>query len=489
MLTGRHKILGVCVAFLAMSALFFASLKKFATKHEEQTNSKDDYFKIQYTTEQQIEIEKKFAIVREQLIHANTQQKYDELLPLLCELSARNSYYLDLQAYYDDCMKLRPDLSHGPLLRILKGKDVVQISFAAILVGMQKLHDGAPLLIEWLTTKFAGEVWPDYRAGMNSVYITRGLCALASDGNTLASSFLLSHAQVESWEDISYLYPRLNHMQTVEAIWYTVVNALAYYPSSDTILALESATDFKWASNSCALIRSFMKSGDSLDQYQRELFLNDVARNKYFVSPELLAPASSSQPTKHDAVFQLSLISKSGRTNTHEQAIAERDAIYQSFHFQDWAEKTDFSYKSTVTNWTPDFTSLIATNVGFADYGKWVNGRRDSDYFVFPDNARTDMMVLRVSERESVWEAHKALMSKLYLQSLMYDFHLGDTNTIEVGDRCYLSAYTNNPFSILFVRNNVFVCLEKSSNKTNSICRDVACAVDKALIVASGIKE
>jgi len=88
MLTGRHKILGVCVAFLAMSALFFASLKKFATKHEEQTNSKDDYFKIQYTTEQQIEIEKKFAIVREQLIHANTQQKYDELLPLLCELSA-----------------------------------------------------------------------------------------------------------------------------------------------------------------------------------------------------------------------------------------------------------------------------------------------------------------------------------------------------------------------------------------------------------------
>ncbi len=489
MITSRSKLWFVCIAFAVGLALIFAKCKMFVTNHGKLTNSQNQYFKTQYTTEERLEVEKKFAIVREQLIRANAQQEYDELLPLFCELSVRNSYSLELDAYYDYCMQLKPELSRGPLLRILKGKDVVQIAFAANLVGMQKLHEGAPLLIEWLTTKFAGEVWPDYRASFNCMDITRGLCALASDGNTVASSFLLSHAQIESWETISYVFPRKNHARTVDDIWYTVIGLLASYPSQETIQAIESAAGFQWASNRCALVRSFMKSGDSLDQYQRELFVHGLDRNKYYVSPSLLAPAPSSSPTGGGSVFRVSRISKSGRTNTVEQAMEERDAIFQSFHFQDWAGKTVFPYKGTVTNWTPDFSILVATNVNFADYGKWVNGRRDSDYHIFPDNARKDMMILRVAERASVLEAHEALMERLYLQSSKYDFQLGETNTIKVGDRCYLSAYTNNPFSIVFVRNNIFVRLEKSNNKTNSFCGDVARAVDNALIDLSGINE
>ena len=193
--TMRCRMWVICIASLAFLVIVFAYRKMVVTKHEEPLheeplNKKDAYYKTRHTSDERLKIDKKFVIVREQLLRAHTQQEYDILLPVFCELSARRRYALDWGDYYDFCLQLDTDLSRGPLMQILKGKDVVKISFAAFLVGVQKQHGVTSLLIEWLTTKFDGEELPDYQATFNTGSIIRSLCALASDGDETAVHFL-----------------------------------------------------------------------------------------------------------------------------------------------------------------------------------------------------------------------------------------------------------------------------------------------------------
>jgi len=155
------------------------------------------------------------------------------------------------------------------------------------------------------------------------------------------------------------------------------------------------------------------------------------------------------------------------------------DDIKGRYGFTNWVGNTETNYSRLVTNWVPTFATFGVTNLISTQEGAWANGIKDSAYFFHPTNNFEATVDLRVQERQGVTDAHNAMMETFGNCSAIQPFPLGMTNTVKVGDRCYLGYPTNAYSHLFFVRNNVF--LSVSADQTNCSVRAIAGNLDNEL--------
>jgi hypothetical protein len=155
------------------------------------------------------------------------------------------------------------------------------------------------------------------------------------------------------------------------------------------------------------------------------------------------------------------------------------DDLKGRYGFTNWVGNTETNYSCLVTNWVPTFATFGVTNLISTQEGTWANGSKDSAYFFHPTNKPDATVDLRVQERPGVTDAHNAMMELFGNCSAIQPFPLGTTNTVKVGDRCYLGYPTNAYNRIFFVRNNVF--LSVSANQTNCSVQAIAEYLDNQL--------
>lgn len=155
------------------------------------------------------------------------------------------------------------------------------------------------------------------------------------------------------------------------------------------------------------------------------------------------------------------------------------DDLKGRYGFTNWVGNTETNYSCLVTNWAPTFATFGVTNLISTQEGTWANGSKDSAYFFHPTNKPDATVDLRVQERPGVTDAHNAMMELFGNCSAIQPFPLGTTNTVQVGDRCYLGYPTNAYNRIFFVRNNVF--LSVSANQTNCSVQATAEYLDNQL--------
>lgn len=140
------------------------------------------------------------------------------------------------------------------------------------------------------------------------------------------------------------------------------------------------------------------------------------------------------------------------------------DDLKIRYGFADWSGNTETNYSRLVTDWVPTFTMFGVTNLISNQEGAIVNGIKNSAYFFHPTNAPSAIIDLRISEQQSVIGAHNMMMETFSNCSAIQPFSLGTTNTVKVGDRCYLGYPTNSYSQIYFVRNNVFVSISTAQS-------------------------
>ena len=155
------------------------------------------------------------------------------------------------------------------------------------------------------------------------------------------------------------------------------------------------------------------------------------------------------------------------------------DDLKRCYGFTNWVGNTETNYSCLVTNWVPNFTMFGVSNLISALEGPWANGSKNSDYFFHPTNKPDAIVHLRVQETPSVTDAHNVMMNVFGTCSAIQPFHVGTTNALKVGDRCYLGYPPNTYSGIFFVRNNVFIIV--SAGSTNYSVRTIAVDLDNQL--------
>jgi hypothetical protein len=219
------------------------------------------------TSSQRMAIGIEFKAIHEHLSVASTQQDYDEFIPLECERASKLMWtYLP----YDWTNTIKPDLAKRPLLKILGEKDTHPIAPAAFLVGAFNIEEATPLLIDLVTTRFKGGEWPNYERQSVLIGTFQALGRLAAHGDKRAANFLMTRSTLGAWREIPYSIAGLDQKGSAFYAWYRLCDALVYYPCEDSIKALKEGGQACSAVN-IAAIRGFLASGDSLDEYYREI--------------------------------------------------------------------------------------------------------------------------------------------------------------------------------------------------------------------------
>jgi hypothetical protein len=219
--------------------------------------------------------------IKDVLTHSVSQKDYDELIPAFCEYTTRQMWmYVGTLDFFEWCRSINADMARNPLLKILRGKDTVRIPAAAFMASACNLREATPLLIELLTVRFRGEVWPEYQRSLVVMEICGALARLASLGDKRAAEFLESHSKITAWRATPFLISGMNREASARYLWHRLANALAYNPSTNVIEALRES-GYEYASNRVALIEGFLQSGDSITQYHREVLQHGLMDNKY----------------------------------------------------------------------------------------------------------------------------------------------------------------------------------------------------------------
>lgn len=161
------------------------------------------------------------------------------------------------------------------------------------------------------------------------------------------------------------------------------------------------------------------------------------------------------------------------------------DDLKCRYGFTNWVGNTEINYSCLITNWTPTFASFGVTGLIATHKGLWANGSKNSTYFFHSVDTQNAIIDLRVQECRSVVEAHAAMMEVFGNCSAIQPFPVGTTNTVKVGDRCYIGYPTNACSRIFFVRNNVFLSI--AADQTNFPVQTIAENLDNQLkVISSG---
>lgn len=228
----------------------------------------------------------------------SSQEFYDKYIPLACE---RASFLMWGNLPYDWAKDINPALAKRPLLKILAGRDMKMLGPAAFLAGYHKMEEAVPSMIDVLTNRFVERGWPDTTLLQQVVLQNlQALARLAHFGNRGAADFLISHSKIETWRVVPFSMAGVS--DGPKFIWCRLCDALLYYPCEDSIRALENCGE-KYANRRIHNIRKYLASGDSYDEYCKELHVNNTI-NKYMKDmPFVPYPVTSNAPPSVDNRF------------------------------------------------------------------------------------------------------------------------------------------------------------------------------------------
>ena len=185
-------------------------------------------------------------------------------------------------------------------------------------------------------------------------------------------------------------------------------------------------------------------------------------------------------------VFGLSFLLISG----HMLACADEflEDLKLDYGFANWVGNTEINYSCLVTNWVPAFAAFGVTNLISNLEGTRENGEKDSVYLFHPTNALNTIIKVQVNERQSVADAHQAMMEDFNTCSAIQPFPLGNADLVKIGDRHYTGYPVNSYRCVFFVRNNVFIYV--SAGLTNYSVQAIATELDNELkIISIGSQE
>ena len=245
------------------------------------------------TSSQRVCIATELAEMLRFLASTSSQRRYDEYIPLVCERASKLMWYA---LPYDWARSIKPDLAKGPVLNILAGRDTHPIKAAAFLAGSFHMEEATPLMIDLLTTRFAGSEWPRFQSQSVLVHAVQALARMAAHGDRKAGQFLITYANADAWRNISYGVADLDQAGSAEFVWYRLVGNLVYYPCEDSIRVLQES-EYEWKENRVALIRAYLASGDSIEEYYREIQDRGILSNKYVQITMSNAPGIASSTT------------------------------------------------------------------------------------------------------------------------------------------------------------------------------------------------
>ena len=218
-------------------------------------------------------------------------EDYDELLPLICSTAVHQfkigAGQFPLVSYYEWVAQIDPELARRPLTHILQGEDVGMITAAAYITGVIEMDDATPLLIDAMQNKQQGRRMDE--GSLSQAYFVQCASALgksASRGDRRALEFLTSHSTADSWSSARLRLLSLDEETSQRYLAGYTVDGLVFCPTEESIAAIErSRSSYKWADERIRLIRRFLESGDTLEEYHKELTTAGLVHNKYLDPP------------------------------------------------------------------------------------------------------------------------------------------------------------------------------------------------------------
>lgn len=187
------------------------------------------------------------------------------------------------------------------------------------------------------------------------------------------------------------------------------------------------------------------------------------------------------------AILVLLVLSSYGQcqTNVWQERQEIIDGYKTIYDLNSWIGQTKTNYLCLVTNWTPIFSALGITN-GYTHWSeRYTNGCGDSSYYFNPTNNTNVEIHLKVVEAQTVSNANEILVLGEFMPNPKWEDPLprGDTNGVDVGDRCYVRQFSI-PDIIWFCRNNVQVTLSSSPTGTYSVV-GIASNLDQQILQKS----
>lgn len=444
-----------------------------------------DYLRIARNSEENGELAKNMRSVHTTLQNTVSQSDYDDLLPIYCEYVTRLvPYYYSPEKLIDLGHKLDPLMAEKPLLRILRGKDPLQMGSAAFLAASCKLTNATPYLIELVTTRFAGTKYPSIQACYTITEIFAALGRLAFFGDKKAADFLMSHSRVDAWRDMSFTVTGRDSTQASTFVWECLVARLEFYPSVDTITALRES-GYRHAGMIEKQIRAFWASGDSIEQYYNELIERPDISSKYLRQAggaKRASAATSIGSDQSDGFVIHETIDPDRLRNLASVGVSVDDAGFlDAYLATNWIADSAVKCRSVVSNWVPEFAMFGFTNLIERREGEYRMGKKDSYYALDMTNVVDGFIGVKVVEGQDALDARKVLLKALakFYPLIVYP---EETERIRVGDKCFLGSPTNRCSNIMFVRNNVYVNVYDKTLGNSSKARRLAMGLDQEIM-------